>query len=222
METRLIGDMHCAGPWPTLMTENCIQIGDLCLLDYNKYVYEDGKPRYFIDGNHDYFPALNPDAEKPYRVTKDLVYIPRGYVSGNVLFVGGADCVPWDRQGRTPGWDWFPEETLNQGQLERILAIDEYENDIEVVIAHECPFFLIQHVLNFAKGGGNVYNLQTPKHLEMIYNKFQPRYWYFGHYHCDFEATIMAMGNFCTFKCINTHRAVDIELPLAEDFFELF
>lgn len=94
MKVKFLGDLHCSttkdfGP-------NVIQVGDLCLTNYERYGPYPKLKRFFIDGNHEAFPFLNPDAEQPYQVKEGLVYIPRGFFSGEVLFIGGAGSVDFN------------------------------------------------------------------------------------------------------------------------------
>lgn len=95
MNVNFLGDLHCKRV--TSFKKNVIQIGDLCLEDYSKFSSKDGN-RFFIDGNHDHFPSLNPDAKKPYSIKEGLVYIPRGFFSGEVLFMGGANSVDFNNR----------------------------------------------------------------------------------------------------------------------------
>lgn len=211
-EVLLIGDIHCRS-YRKIMEPYSIQLGDLCLRGYKDYQFEDA-PRYFVDGNHDRFPELNPDAEKPYEVVKNLFHIPRGYVSGTTLFIGGADCVPWDRAARLPGRDWFPEETISQQQLNRIL--DKVKNmEITHVVSHDIPKFAVQKIMRIAMKNGPfiLYTMPSNIALEAIFKAVKPKHWIFGHYHET--ATFQDRG--CTFTCFGEGVAKKFNLPVGED-----
>lgn len=98
MKVNFLGDLHgdLYGNFRHLFKKNTIQVGDLDLIDYKNFGPYPKERRFFIDGNHEAFHMLNPDAEKPYQVKKGLVYIPRGYFSGEVLFIGGAGSVDYN------------------------------------------------------------------------------------------------------------------------------
>jgi len=206
MKVRFLGDVHCDLCFKKRFTKNTIQIGDLCLVDYSKWTFNSGN-HFFIDGNHECFPALNPDAKEPYEIVKNLTYIPRGYVSGNVLFIGGAGSI--DKRLRLAGRDWFPEEEITQKQVENILNI---KKKIEVVVAHDCPYFLLKEIVykvyeNFASSN---------KALEVIFNRFKPKLWIFGHHHQSIDCEM----NGCRFICLNIGESKKIDIPIANNFFD--
>lgn len=204
METRLIGDLHGDFQSKTLMTPNSIQLGDLDLYGYDNWFFSD-YPRFFICGNHDRFSILNPDGDDLQTIVQNLVYIPRGYVSGEVLFVGGAASV--DRDQRIPGHSWYPEEELTQRQFHKIMSIN---TKISVIVSHDCPTEIFNKI-NMSDNttiGSNHRNALTE-----IFNKFQPKLSVFGHHHTYFDQTI----NNCRFVCIPSNRYMNFNLPLSND-----
>lgn len=99
----------------------------------------------FIDGNHEHHHHLrNWAAERgwdggadPVEMLDGLWYLPRGcaWEWDDVSFraVGGAFSI--DKEGRTPGYSWFPEETPTQDEID--LAVNAGPADI--LITHDFP-----------------------------------------------------------------------------------
>lgn len=131
-----------------------IQVGDMGIWPNSIRQFELGFPRpvYFIDGNHEFFPYLNGISEIR-EIHPNLFYVPRGTVTEldgrKILFLGGAESP--DKQWRTPGVSWFPEESITQADLYRI---PEDVETVDLMITHTPPYSVIHHL----KGG------DTPDH----------------------------------------------------------
>lgn len=86
----------------------------------------------FIDGNHEAFPALDPDAAEPVAVSSWLTYMPRGSAATlnglRVGFLGGASSI--DKAWRVEGRSWWPEENLSTDQVDRVGPAD-------ILVTHE-------------------------------------------------------------------------------------
>lgn len=94
---------------------------DVALLDYR-----------FIDGNHENFTVLDPDADAPVAVAPWLTYMPRGssdtILGVDFTFLGGASSI--DKQWRVEGESWWPEENIREDQAARARPAD-------VLVTHE-------------------------------------------------------------------------------------
>lgn len=92
----------------------------------------------FIDGNHENFDVLDPDATAPVQLTEHVTYMPRGsratLAGVEILFFGGASSV--DRHCRTEGEDWWPDENITDTQLARGLAAAN-TGPVDVLVTHE-------------------------------------------------------------------------------------
>lgn len=141
---------------------------------------------YWCDGNHEEFPRLYEDLKRE-QVNYDsvngigfVVYAPRGSIlelpdKRKVLFIGGASSV--DKNLRTPGIDWFPEENITNDDLDLAL---EHEDEIDIIISHTCPVeFDMRSSNRFDK-----YLDSNREALSLILEKYKPDLWYFGHWHC--------------------------------------
>lgn len=211
-KVNFLGDLHCDVIYKKLFKPNTVQLGDLCLLGYKAWgfpewgnSYPPGK-RLFISGNHDHFPSVNEDATELTEIVPNLFHIPRGYVDGKVLFIGGADCIPPDRKGRLPGRDWFPEEQISQQQFDRIMNIDK---EIEVIASHTCPLFAAEEVLKNPYGVSSVWKLPSEIAMEAFFEKFKPKQWVFGHFHKSYRGEIKG----CEFIALDIAESIELLVP---------
>ena len=122
----------------------------------------------FIRGNHD-----NPNACR-----KNKLWIPDGTEWNGVYCVGGASSI--DRQFRTEGIDWWPDEELSYDELQRI--IDDYvEKKPRIVVSHDCPESIARasypFYTNISDGG------RTRQALQAMFDAHQPDVWLYGHWH---------------------------------------
>lgn len=180
----VMGDFH-AHYWPVQellkksksYVEMILQCGDFGYFPnfYNVPKLQTyGIPLYFCDGNHEDFRELKKLENN--EVYENIFYQKRGSVltlpdGRNVLFFGGARSI--DKDLRTPGIDWFPDEEITQRDI-----IDLPINvEIDVVISHTCP---IEFDLGIDES-----RFPDPSRLALsvILEEFKPRFWYFGHFH---------------------------------------
>ena len=154
-------------------------------------------PVYWIDGNHERLDLLQAFTEPINEIAANLYYIPRGVlhtISGcKTLFVGGGYSI--DKPLRTPGFDWFPEETLSPAELDRAMA----HEDVDVIIAHDCP--------NTAPVVVDEYPASAHHRgmLQQIHSKYRSQFWFFGHYHKRWYHQCLNTGT--EFRCLEeVHR----------------
>lgn len=92
-----------------------------------------------IDGNHEDFTLLNPDATEPTALTPSITYMPRGLrttITGvNMLFRGVATST--DRKWRTAGVDWSPTEHITDTQVDRAIAAASSAAPVDILVTHE-------------------------------------------------------------------------------------
>jgi hypothetical protein len=97
---------------------------------------------YFVDGNHEAHWNLRAlPREGPFTRTayKRIVHIPRGarWTWHGIRYLGLGGAYSIDKEKRTLGLDWFPEEQLSQAEIYRILQAPP--GGVDVIIAHDCP-----------------------------------------------------------------------------------
>ena len=101
----------------------------------------------FIDGNHENFDLLDPDANEPVQVSDNVTYMPRGsrgsFAGAELMFFGGASSVDrfdeHDRLARTTGKDWWPAENITHSQVDRALATTTASSvaSVDILVSHE-------------------------------------------------------------------------------------
>ena len=133
---------------------------------------------YFCDGNHEDHESLkNLESNE---ILPNVFYMKRGSTltlpDGRiVLFMGGARSI--DYRMRTPGIDWYPEETITQSDIYNLPDIK-----IDIIISHTCPLEFykeIQSEFKFAKFNDPCYSA-----LSYLLEMYKPSLWYFAHFHC--------------------------------------
>lgn len=213
MKVSFIGDIH--GEHAIMHDKfppNAIQVGDLDLFGYENWRYDHGD-RFFIDGNHDNFSKLNTNASEPYAIESGLVYIPRGFVSGRVMFFGGADSI--DKQDRMrreamlpylQGRTWYWKEKITEEQLERAR---KNSDPIEVIVAHDVPDFVTKNMVERGKLV-SFFNLDSGKQLARLFAYKKPKLWIAGHYHRSFDVEIYG----CRFVCLDINEIREFDIPI--------
>jgi len=130
---------------------------------------------YFCDGNHEDFESLI--SHSTGEVYKNCFWMKRGTTfdlpDGRVvLFFGGASSI--DKEQREIGFDWFPQEDITYSEIN---ALDP-NLKVDIVISHTCPnefdICLNEYVVE------NDINRKCLSHILKTYN---PKFWYFGHWH---------------------------------------
>ena len=131
---------------------------------------------FWCDGNHEDFESLKNRSSN--QVHTNVFYMPRGHTmklpdGRNVLFFGGADS--YDKDSRTLGFDWFPDELPSNADFDRLSLINE---KIDIVISHTCP-----NEFDVISPSVEKLNDPTRRVLSHILQVFKPSLWYFGHWH---------------------------------------
>jgi len=137
----------------------------------------------------------------PFEVGREVYYQPRGSTitlpNGRiVLFAGGAYSV--DKDQRTPGTDWFPEEILTEDDFASFPDIPS----VYMVISHAAPMSATLPPGLFP----TKYPDPSRRVLDKVLRRYQPKRWYCGHYHVPFseklgECEFRALDCGHDFKC---------------------
>jgi len=143
--------------------------------------FDDRVKYYFCPGNHeDWWSLLNIDTteNKIVEIHKNIFYCSFGAVKVfngyNFLFCGGADSV--DKNQRTLGFDWFPQEVISTKDMYQLPE----KAKIDVIISHTCPTFC----LNYLKLPW-ISNMKdcSCDFLQCVHQIYNPKLWFFGHFH---------------------------------------
>lgn len=102
-------------------------------------------PLYWLDGNHENFDAMaslgaRTDAGSMVKLGSHVTYIPRGFVwewdGVRFLAMGGAQSI--DKEWRTPGKSWWPQELITETDMDR--AVTNLGGvGVDVMLAHDAP-----------------------------------------------------------------------------------
>lgn len=134
----------------------------------------------FIRGNHD-----NPTACRT-----QSQWIPDGHCEDAMMFVGGAVSI--DKDQRTEGYDWWPDEELSEAELQNI-GSNYLARKPRIMVTHDCPEEVAAILLaKFAILGTAKRDLfsRTRVALQEMWAAHPPELWIFGHYHVSFEQVL--------------------------------
>jgi predicted phosphodiesterase len=191
----IIGDIHGDYKWyqeTVANLESSVQVGDFGF-DYSSVMRESSHK--ILGGNHDnydmYYACPNTLGDFGYRV-----------IGGTeIYFVRGACSI--DKNARTIGVDWWPNEELSHSLA--IKAISLYMTARpSVVVSHDCPKSIKDIILQKKGREGDSFNTFTQLMLEEMLQGHVPDVWYFGHHHIN--ETIHFNG--CRFVCVGINSIV--------------
>ena len=197
MKILILGDVHgCWGDLNIVITRALrqhpditafVQVGDLgyswpgskpfaflkTFMDPSTIAKAEAVPFYWLEGNHENYAQLNTDggAFQP-----NMIYQPRGSIRdlGNkrAMFFGGASSI--DRQYRIEGKSWWPDESIQYGQILKAL---EQQGPIDVLFTHEhaMAYPYRSYKDDFGRGDKQA--------IDALREKFKPRWHFFGHHH---------------------------------------
>ncbi|MCF8019867.1 MAG: metallophosphoesterase [Vallitaleaceae bacterium] len=138
----------------------------------------------WCDGNHEDHWALQ--QRETDELAPGIIYMPRGSTytlddGRTIMFMGGADSI--DKQWRTIGIDWFPEEIITYKDLEGLPDIK-----VDIFITHTCPNEL---VLDLIKHYPEKNYEPSNQALSELWSRYKPDLWFFGHWHHYKELKMM-------------------------------
>jgi hypothetical protein len=88
------------------------------------------------------------------------------------MFIGGAESI--DKNLRTPGVDWFPEETLRPNKFSK-----QFNGLVDIIVSHTGPASFLEGISN----KNLTFADKTSKVLDSMLRVFSPKKWFFGHWH---------------------------------------
>lgn len=199
MINKVIGDIH--GNMKVLKNHSdYLQLGDFGIgfrgTTVPDRLHGNGK---FLRGNHDGPAAArsHPDYFGDYGFKDDI------------FFVSGAQTPNFDRVHRTEGVNWWRDEQLSYEDLSNA-AVLYADIKPDVVVTHDCPFFLYRAMLGFnaslGLGWGDPHPNQTAQLFNQLFEIHRPKFWYFGHWHVKWAANIRGTW----FRCVDVEEVVNI------------
>lgn len=186
--------LHCGdfGIWPG-------QAGHKYLQAVDRALEQAGAVLWFVDGNHEWFPALEQAAQVTGKgwIRDRIWHLPRGHRwswhGRTWLALGGG--VSLDKAARTPGKTWWPQEEITHEQAAEIVAVGH----ADVMLTHDCPS-AAHHEFPppppwWAPDDLNR-NQQHRRLLQLVVDQVQPAHLIHGHLHRPYTRTVdMGWGN---------------------------
>jgi len=151
----------------------------------------------FIRGNHD----------DPAECAKSMYWIKDGTIEDNIMYIGGGLSI--DKEFRTPGISWWDDEELSIDELYRMIELYEL-NSPEVMVTHECPESIANHVMIPAVSGHINIPSRTRDAFEVMLAIKPPKIWIFGHWHHSLDWVDSSTGT--RFICLNELEYKDLEV----------
>lgn len=199
------------GFWP-------VRVGRRSYLDkVNAHLEGTGIRFLWLDGNHEHHSLLVPGFKD-----RNIQHVPRGYRwqwwGKTWMAVGGA--VSPDKNRRTAGHDWFPDEHLSLPQVLHCAR----PGHVDVILSHDCPDRVKIPQLKSYQFPKNIID-ESEAHrgsLGYIVDETGAQWLWHGHYHKHYcairqgdnhETFVMGLAkDYCS---INTATFTMLELPKA-------
>ena len=151
----------------------------------------------FIDGNHENFSALdsyvveNWNGGKVHFIEDDIIHLMRGQVFeiGGLKFFTMGGAYSTDKDWRTAGVDWFPEEIPSYEEYEEGLKnLEKHDFTVDYILSHTAP-----REVAAALGYGEMSDgeIELRRYLQNVADHTDFTAWYFGHFHTDEEVEEM-------------------------------
>ena len=146
----------------------------------------------FIPGNHEDWDKLDQWSTTTITMIKDnIYYAPIGSSAllhdKKVLLVGGA--VSPDKEYRTPGYDWYSQESISMKQYNNIM--DTIDNSFNIIISHDSPLDVSTPVqFTITNDKINKECSHNRKLLQNITDNTQAELLIHGHYHNHYELMV--------------------------------
>ena len=150
------------------------------------------RPIYFVRGNHEEYHRDKRGKQRgPFFSDYEGVIVPKyfhkcerppKYINDDMIRIGNLDvlgvggAVSTDKQRREPGLSWWPEEEVNEDNVQRII---EENLKPDVILSHDVPVQFHER----SKYKGRFLHRHGDRMLGLLYEHIQPKCWMFGHYH---------------------------------------
>lgn len=160
-----------------------------------------GKTLHWVDGNHENHTLLRrkygPREDGMVEIRENIIYIPRGtrWEWGGVSFLGIGGAHSIDKDSRSEGESWWPEELVTAEEVQRCVS----DGPVDVVVAHDVPMFvdLSPHLwrAGVRPWGWAGPSAENRSRLAQVFDGVRPKVWAHGHYHLQYTDSV----DNCTF-----------------------
>jgi len=201
--TAIIGDTH--GNIEELFDvgdglDGWIQVGDLGWGFGHRVIPEFPDGGKAIRGNHDdpEVARAHPSYLGDYGVTDE-----------GIFYMSGAKTPDFDiaRRFRKAAENnshpmWWEDEQLSYADLKVACALYK-ETKPEIVVTHDAPFYLYRALIGASRsidpdGPSEAESNMTATALNFMLDLYQPKFWYFGHWHMNWAMKFKG----CWFRCV--------------------
>jgi hypothetical protein len=145
---------------------------------------------YWIDGNHENHALLRQQytIDGFTEIRPSLYYVPRGttWDWDGVTFMGFGGAYSIDKNSRTEGVSWWPEEVANQQEIDYAIAAGK----VDILFSHDCPNeYDIAFQMHIQRKGFRTIQeaADSRKIISQVVNVVKPRLIYHGHYHIRYS-----------------------------------
>jgi predicted phosphodiesterase len=161
-------------------------------------------PVLWVDGNHENHDALDAIPIDPATGLRPIApgvwHLPRGYrwTWGGLRFLALGGATSLDSHLRTPGLNWFPQESLSRDDVHHAVS----GGPADVMLCHDAPDGVDIPGLTpnqfppAAIRGAE----QHRRILRLTVDRVQPRWLFHGHYHVSYVADLAGRGYRCTVR----------------------
>lgn len=218
----IIGDTHGDITWTSKVVRlaagdgvhHLLQVGDFgfwprssagahYLDELNLVLADSGSTLWFLRGNHEDQEALldlTVEEDGLVRVRDHIRFMGDGTLIDwdvhRVLIVGGAPSV--DAEDRTPGFDWFPGETLSLEGYDLAMA----SGRVDMVLSHDAPSSIDLGPMSYWEPGAFHRSI-----LERIAAQAEPLLWVHGHYHRRRSGRVDEWGRACRTESLDCNKS---------------
>jgi len=182
-----------------------IQLGDFGLwwdfygtkeeLYWRKWLAEKPFQLCFLDGNHENFPKLKEDFSdieflggkaKEFKIGENsIIWLQRGEVytyHDKTLFIFGG-AMSHDKEYRTIGLSWWPEEVANKEEMDRGLDnLKKFDNKVDYILTHTCPLDILEDMYGLLDERSTC---PVSKYLQEVSKITSYTEWIMGHFHVN-------------------------------------
>jgi len=161
----------------------------------------------FVDGNHENFNIINALPTK--QLFGGLVHFDRRkcgciyhLIRGEVYTINNKKCLAIggatsnDKEHRTLDISYWEQETLNYKEQDKILQAIEDNPDIDMIISHTFPSFIIDEML----GNSIKKTCLVSIFLDEVYKLLKPKLWIGGHLHVNKDIQYENTRFICNYK----------------------
>ena len=152
-----------------------------------------------VEGNHENFDRLNAypishwHGGRVHRIRRNIIHLMRGEIyeiEGKRVFAFGGG-YSLDKALREPGVSWWPEELPSEEEYQNAeIRLREADRRVDYIITHTAPsdsIYYLSRIPRYGVRSDVTEDWELVSFLDRVLGEWNPKKWYFGHYHVDAE-----------------------------------